>query len=176
MAHLCARNTLLVKLGVIARQPSLCLAVNTIFKHFGSNTVEFPPIVEFPMSATIISAAPIGDPAHSRRKLFRFVLFSLSAILAAIALAIPTRADEIRTLIIPPNDGYGFEECLKTGSQCGLVVADDEAALRSGLEAFLEAVAIVGWNDQCPDFVRSRGDREGDGGQNCAEGKKHETE
>jgi hypothetical protein len=124
MAHLCARNTLLVKLGVIARQPSLCLAVNTIFKHFGSNTVEFPPIVEFPMSATIISAAPIGDPAHSRRKLFRFVLFSLSAILAAIALAIPTRADESRTLIIPPNDGYGFEECLKTGSQCGLVVAD----------------------------------------------------
>ena len=113
----------MVKLDVIARQPSLCLAVNTIFKHFESNTVEFPPIVEFPMSATSISAAPIGAFAN-RRKLFRLVLFSLSAILAAIALALPSRADGSRTLIIPSNDGYGFEECLKTGSECGLIVAD----------------------------------------------------
>ena len=33
-------------------------------------------------------------------------------------------AEESRTLIIPPNDGYGFEECLKADSTCGLVVAD----------------------------------------------------
>ena len=44
--------------------------------------------------------------------------------MAAFALKIPAGADESRTLIIPPNDGYGFEECLKPGSQCGLVVAD----------------------------------------------------
>jgi hypothetical protein len=113
----------LVKLDVIARQPSLCLAVNTIFKHFKSNAVEFPPIAEFPMSVTIISAAPISAFAN-RRNLFRFVLFSLSAILAAIALVLPSRADGSRTLIIPSNDGYGFEECLKTGAECGLIVAD----------------------------------------------------
>ena len=75
------------------------------------------------MSVTIISAAPISAFAN-RRNLFRFVLFSLSAILAAIALALPSRADGSRTLIIPSNDGYGFEECLKTGAECGLIVAD----------------------------------------------------
>ena len=52
------------------------------------------------------------------------MLFLLGGILAAVALKMPARADESRTLIIPPNDGYGFEECLKAGSQCGLVVAD----------------------------------------------------
>ena len=123
IAQLCARNALLVKLDVIARRPSLCLAVNTIFKHFESNTVEFPSIAEFPMSATNISDVPTGAFAN-RRKLFRLVLFSLSAILAALALELPSRADGSRTLIIPSNDGYGFEECLKTGAECGLIVAD----------------------------------------------------
>jgi hypothetical protein len=52
------------------------------------------------------------------------VLFLLSGLLTALALELPSRADETRTLIIPANDGYGFEECLKAGSQCGLIVAD----------------------------------------------------
>jgi hypothetical protein len=76
------------------------------------------------MSIVIMPFAKIATAAHGRRKLFRLVLFFLSGILAAFALKMPARADESRTLIIPPNDGYGFEECLKEGSQCGLVVAD----------------------------------------------------
>jgi hypothetical protein len=76
------------------------------------------------MSIMILSIAKITRAARDHRKLFRLVLFLLGGILAAFALEMPTRADESRTLIIPPNDGYGFEECLKPGSQCGLVVAD----------------------------------------------------
>jgi hypothetical protein len=76
------------------------------------------------MSMTNMPAAKLMDPAYDRRKLFRWVLFFLSGSLAVIALALPSRAEESRTLIIPPNDGYGFEECLKAGSECGLVVAD----------------------------------------------------
>jgi hypothetical protein len=76
------------------------------------------------MSMLILSAAKITFAARDHRKLFRLVLFLLGGILAAVAFKIPARADESRTLIIPPNDGYGFEECLQPGSQCGLVVAD----------------------------------------------------
>ena len=74
-----------------------------------------------PMSP--ISAAQHKAHDHPRRRLFRWVLFLLGGCLAATALA-PLRAQESRTLVIPPNDGYGFDECLKPGSQCGLVVAD----------------------------------------------------
>ena len=76
------------------------------------------------MSILILPIAKITRAARGHRKLFRLVLFFLGGILAAFALEMPARADESRTLIIPPNDGYGFEECLKGGSQCGLVVAD----------------------------------------------------
>jgi hypothetical protein len=76
------------------------------------------------MSILILPASKITLAARNRRKLFRCLLFFLGGILAALALTIPARADESRTLIIPPNDGYGFEECLKPGSPCGLVVAD----------------------------------------------------
>ena len=76
------------------------------------------------MSILILPIAKITRAARDRRTLFRLVLFFLGGILAALALKMPARADESRTLIIPPNDGYGFEECLKPGSQCGLVVAD----------------------------------------------------
>ena len=48
IAQLCARNAVLVKRDIIAGEPNLCLAVNTIFKHFESNTALFPPIAEFP--------------------------------------------------------------------------------------------------------------------------------
>jgi hypothetical protein len=76
------------------------------------------------MSILILPIAKITLAARDHRKLFRLVLFFLGGILAAFALEMPARADDSRTLIIPPNDGYGFEECLKPGSQCGLVVAD----------------------------------------------------
>ncbi|HEX3496728.1 MAG TPA: hypothetical protein VHT02_06075 [Methylocella sp.] len=74
--------------------------------------------------ATLPPAKLAAAAAHGRRKLFRLVLFLLGGILAALAFNISAGADESRTLIIPPNDGYGFDECLKAGSQCGLVVAD----------------------------------------------------
>jgi hypothetical protein len=76
------------------------------------------------MPMTTLPAAKLADIAFGRRKLFRLVLFFLSGILAAMTLAIPSRAGENRTLIIPPSDGYGFDECLKAGSQCGFIVAD----------------------------------------------------
>jgi len=76
------------------------------------------------MSLLILPIAKITRAARDHRKLFRLVVFLLGGIWAAFALKMPARADESRTLIIPPNDGYGFEECLKGGSQCGLVVAD----------------------------------------------------
>ncbi|HUI22170.1 MAG TPA: hypothetical protein VLZ74_14145 [Methylocella sp.] len=75
------------------------------------------------MPMTPFPAAKRAPAAGGRRKLFRSVLFLLGG-LSAAALAIPAKADGSRTLIIPPNDGYGFEECLKAGSECGLIVAD----------------------------------------------------
>jgi hypothetical protein len=76
------------------------------------------------MSILTPPISKINLAARDHSKLLRLVLFLLGGILAALALKIPVGAVESRTLIIPPNDGYGFEECLKPGSQCGLVVAD----------------------------------------------------
>ncbi|MGA7385598.1 MAG: hypothetical protein WBW81_13170 [Methylocella sp.] len=76
------------------------------------------------MSILILPIAKVTHVVRDPRKLFRLVLFLLGGILAAFALKMPARADESRTLIIPPNDGYGFEDCFKPGAQCGLVVAD----------------------------------------------------
>jgi hypothetical protein len=76
------------------------------------------------MSIATIQIANLPFALGTRRKLFRIILFFLSAILVAFALKIPAKAGESRTLIIPSNDGYGFEECLKAGSPCGMVVAD----------------------------------------------------
>ncbi|MGI8569537.1 MAG: hypothetical protein ACR2KT_10930 [Methylocella sp.] len=92
------------------------------------------------MSILILPAIKITLAARDQFKLFRLVLFLLGGILAALALKMPARADESRTLIIPPNDGYGFEECLKPGSKCGLVVAD----------AWCRAHGFAGSNDFGP--------------------------
>ena len=75
------------------------------------------------MPMTFLPAGSRPAAAFDRRKLFRLVLFVLGG-MAAAAFALPSKADGNRTLIIPSNDGYGFEECLKTGSECGLLVAD----------------------------------------------------
>jgi hypothetical protein len=76
------------------------------------------------MSTETMLPAKITTARYDRRKLFRLVLFVLGGMSAAAPFAIPSRADGNRTLIIPANDGYGFDECLKAGSQCGIIVAD----------------------------------------------------
>jgi hypothetical protein len=98
------------------------------------------------MSILILPIAKITLAARDHRKLFRLVLFFLAGILAAFALKMPASAIESRTLIIPPNDGYGFEECLKPGSPCGLVVADAwcKAHGFAGSETFGPADAAPG--------------------------------
>lgn len=58
------------------------------------------------------------------RQHFRLGYSTISALVTALALCSPAKADESPTLIIPPDDGYGLEECLSAGSPCGLVVAD----------------------------------------------------
>lgn len=66
---------------------------------------------------------PLSAPDR-RRKLFRGVLFVISGVLALFALGISARAAPSHVLVIPPDDGYGFEECLMTKSACGTIVAD----------------------------------------------------
>lgn len=61
---------------------------------------------------------------HNRQKLFRAVLFLIGAALALLALGRAARAADDHILIIPPDDGYGFQECLTTKSACGAIVAD----------------------------------------------------
>jgi hypothetical protein len=86
---------------------------------------KFPPVLEFAMSILDLpSVARLVRAADGRRQCFRFVLFGIAVILAVLALRPPAGAGEGQTLIIPPNDGYGFEQCLTPGSQCGFVVAD----------------------------------------------------
>jgi hypothetical protein len=59
-----------------------------------------------------------------RRKLFRAVLFLIGGALALLALGLSARAAGDHVLFIPPDDGYGFGECLTTKSPCGAIVAD----------------------------------------------------
>ncbi|HET6377073.1 MAG TPA: hypothetical protein VFG05_02000 [Methylocella sp.] len=61
------------------------------------------------------------------RQSFRYALFAIAiALIAAGFMNYPASAgaEEKGTLTIPLNDGYGFDDCLKPGSECGLVVAD----------------------------------------------------
>ena len=104
------------------------------------------------MSILNLPVAKITRAARYYRKSFRLVLFFLGGILAALAVKIPAGADESRTLIIPPNDGYGFEECLKPGSQCGLVVADAwcKAHGFAGSNGFGPADEAAGPTDESP--------------------------
>ncbi len=101
------------------------------------------------MSIFILPIA-IPNSAHGRRNLFRQMLFFLGGMLTAFALKMPASAEESRTLIFPPNDGYGFEECLKEGSPCGLVVADAlcKAHGFGGSKAFGPAEEATGTVDE----------------------------
>jgi hypothetical protein len=60
----------------------------------------------------------------NRQKLFRLVLFLIGGALALFALGLAAKAADDHILIIPPDDGYGFQECLTTKSACGAIVAD----------------------------------------------------
>lgn len=73
--------------------------------------------------ASVPPAARRSLGACGRRPVLLW-LFSFVGGLAAFAAIAPAEVQESRTLVIPANDGYGFEECLKTNSACGLVVAD----------------------------------------------------
>jgi hypothetical protein len=95
--------------------------INGIFKQFRQIYPRIPPIPEISMPILTPPTAKMTFGPRDRRQLLRFVLFLLGGIWG---LTIAARADESRTLIIPPNDGYGFEECLKPGSACGIVMAD----------------------------------------------------
>jgi hypothetical protein len=54
-------------------------------------------------------------------------------------------------------------------------IRHDKAALRPTLETFLETIAVIWRNDQCPAFGCSCRYFEGEGGQNPAEEKKHKA-
>ncbi|ACK49116.1 hypothetical protein Msil_0134 [Methylocella silvestris BL2] len=66
-------------------------------------------------------APATGLTRRQRQRLFRAVLFAMGGLLALFALA---QSASAQVLIIPENDGYGFDECLTTKSACGAVVAD----------------------------------------------------
>lgn len=74
----------------------------------------------------VILPAAVSQAAafFCRRRIFALALVGASAVAAVFCLRSPAGAQESRTLIIPSNDGYGFDECLERGSPCGLVVAD----------------------------------------------------
>jgi hypothetical protein len=80
---------------------------------------------------------------------------SLAAGAMAMLLVIPqpAKAEESPMLIIPADDGYGFGECLKSGSPCGLVVADSwcKAHGFAGSKAFGPAAPPAEAGDGPPD-------------------------
>ncbi|SFK46109.1 hypothetical protein [Methylocapsa palsarum] len=59
-----------------------------------------------------------------RRQLFRLVMFALGGVLLLCAFGLPARAAGLRTLVIPLEDGYDFQDCLSKKRPCGFVVAD----------------------------------------------------
>ena len=53
------------------------------------------------------------------------VIFPLLALaLASVSSPLAARADETHDYEIAANDGYGLEDCLSSGAECGRVVAD----------------------------------------------------
>ena len=48
----------------------------------------------------------------------------LGAALVGIAPTSAARAEDAHEYVVAANDGYGLEDCLAAGSECGRVVAD----------------------------------------------------
>ena len=98
----------------------------------------------------IAAPKPAAKPAIAARwvrLLPQLILFAAGAVLAFPLTEV--RAEESRTLTIPPNDGYGFEECLKAGSACGFVLADAwcKAHGFAGSKGFAPANETIGAAD-----------------------------
>ena len=51
-------------------------------------------------------------------------LLLLAAVLFSLSWTAPSKAQELRRLVIPAQDGYDFEACQKNSSQCAQIVAD----------------------------------------------------
>ncbi|WP_395667230.1 hypothetical protein, partial [Methylocella sp.] len=90
-----------------------------------------------------------GELARARRSArsaFRLVMFALSLALAVAFLSASARAGEKHTFIIPPDDGYGLEDCLATKSACGAMVASAwcQANGLKGVERFGRAEELDG--------------------------------
>ena len=49
--------------------------------------------------------------------------FACLAVVVSLAAAAPASA-QIRTYVIPANDGYGLSECLAEGGPCGQEIAE----------------------------------------------------
>lgn len=52
------------------------------------------------------------------------VLPLLGAAMAGLGPTSAARADSAHEYVVAANDGYGLEDCLAVGSECGHVVAD----------------------------------------------------
>ncbi len=90
-----------------------------------------------------------------RRKIFRAVLFLLSGLTAVFVFGFSAKAAGTHILVIPAEDGYGFEDCLTSKSTCGLIVADAwcEAHGLKASKAFgrAEDIAAAGGEEQLAD-------------------------
>jgi hypothetical protein len=51
-------------------------------------------------------------------------LLALIALVAALNSIPAARADDGHEYVVAANDGYGLEDCLAAGNECGRVVAD----------------------------------------------------
>jgi hypothetical protein len=71
---------------------------------------------------SLIALPPLA--LDRRRGLFRALLFLIGGALALLALGLSAQAAGDHVLIIPPDDGYGFGECLTAHAPCGAIVAD----------------------------------------------------
>jgi hypothetical protein len=58
------------------------------------------------------------------RRVMQVVLSLLAAALVIAACHPDAMAAENRTIVVPAEDGYGFNDCLQGAKSCGRVVAD----------------------------------------------------
>jgi hypothetical protein len=79
--------------------------------------------VYFPPSTVRRPFAARRAARERRRQVFRLVMFALGGVLLLCAFGLPAKASP-HTLVIPLEDGYGFQDCLSKNRPCGFVVAD----------------------------------------------------
>ncbi len=70
------------------------------------------------LTILFLPASSCPDPIHMKRPVVAFALLALS-----MASGIPVRA-ELRSFLVPANDGYGVADCLAEAGSCGRIVAD----------------------------------------------------